>query len=276
MMPRFSKQGNPMTAQVISCDDIPNEVLSLIMFNSLDGSSLLQSRLVSCRWKMLADDVIKRLWGNHQADPGAIVLGLDVKMRALQAFIAEGIPPDNEALGYLLLFRRLHDHIISDCKVKGLPRFGVIQAGIMPQLHQYFKNQALLMLWEQIRGIIDPRPHQVQILPPLSTSDEVREWISDVRNAPLLTMVEVVNLNGKGIFALPDEIGLCTSLKALHLASNRLRSLPAALVKLTQLQVLDLRFNQFTVIPSLLQQMPANLRYAIDGNPIVRNTEMSS
>lgn len=265
-----------MSSQVTSCNNIPNEVLSLIMFNSLDGSSLLQSRSVDHRWKVIADDAIKRIWAQHRTEPGAIALGLDIKMLEIENIVAQGDPIDNEALGYLFLFRKLHDIVNTDYKVSGLTRFGMIQSGFMPQLHQHFKDLALLSLWEQIRGIIDPRPHQVQILPPLSTPSEVREWICDVRNAPLLTMVEVVNLNGLGIFALPDEIGLCTSLKALHLASNRLRSLPATLIQLTQIEVLDLRFNQFTVIPSLLQNMPAGLHYAIDGNPIKENVEMLS
>ncbi|MBS0653115.1 MAG: F-box-like domain-containing protein [Verrucomicrobia bacterium] len=258
-----------MSAEVTTSDHVPNEVLSIIMQNSLDGTTLLRSRLVCTRWKSVADDVIKLIWGKLRKDLSAATLGFDVKMRSLEGLVVQDLPQDHQQLGFLILFRRLHDLVTSECQIPQLPRSAVIQQGFMLQLHQYHKDQALMALWEQIRGIIDPKPHQVQILPPFSTPGEVREWICDVRNAPLLTMVERISLNGSGLMVLPDEIGRCIHLKALFVSANRLCSLPPSIIHLTQLEVLDLRFNRFTVFPEILHSMPANLRYGLDGNPVL-------
>lgn len=265
-----------MSAQVTTSDHVPNEVLSIIMQNYLDGPSLLRSREVCIRWKMIADDVIKLIWGKLQKDPCAAALGLDVKMSSLESLVVQDLPEDNQPLGYLMLFRRLHDLVTSEHQIAQLPRSALIHQGFMLQLHQYHKDQALMVVWEQIRGIFDPTPHKLQILPPFSTPDEVREWICDVRNASLLTMVEQISLNGSGLMVLPDEIGRCTHLKALFVSANRLRSLPPSIIHLTQLEVLDLRFNRFTAFPEILNIMPSNLRYGLDGNPVFAAQSMSS
>lgn len=265
-----------MAARVESGKAIPNEIMSFIMFNYLDGSSLLQSRLVCSRWKGLVDDVIERIWKRLQAEPAALALGLHKKMVALQQFVLQDRSLGNKGLKYLHLFRSLHDTLKTEYQFKDLTRCDVIKAGLMRQVHQYFQDQSLLLMWEQIRGIIDPRPHQVQILPSLSTPSEIREWICDDCNAPMLTMVEHFSLNGRGIRVLSDEIGRCTGLKVLQVANNCLCTLPDALIHLKQLRILELSNNEFAAFPLQLKMMPDSLLYMIEDNPVSESLEESS
>ena len=71
--------------------------------------------------------------------------------------------------------------------------------------------------------------------------------------------IEVLNLFGNQLTALPPEIGLLTNLRELYLGRNQLTSLPTEIGQLTNLRELHLEGNQLTSLPTEIGQL-TNLR----------------
>ena len=75
-----------------------------------------------------------------------------------------------------------------------------------------------------------------------------------------------LDLSGKGITELPDEIGKLVNLRELSLRENKLMALPEAIGQLTQLQSIDLFENQLA--PAIQRALPAQ--------PLVRGRRLSA
>ncbi len=64
-----------------------------------------------------------------------------------------------------------------------------------------------------------------------------------------LKNLETLNLSGKNLTTIPDEIGLLTNLISLDLSNNNLSTLPVTIEKLTKLKYLNLSNNPRLQIP---------------------------
>jgi internalin A len=70
-------------------------------------------------------------------------------------------------------------------------------------------------------------------------------------------LVDILDLSGMGLAALPPEIGQLTALTGLHLSNNQLSELPPEIGQLTALTTLDLSRNQLSKLPSEICQLTA-------------------
>ncbi len=68
-----------------------------------------------------------------------------------------------------------------------------------------------------------------------------------------------LNLSGKGLTALPPEIGQLTSLELLNLSDNNLTGLPPEIGQLTSLKWLYLGNNNLTGLPPEIIQLTSLL-----------------
>lgn len=69
-----------------------------------------------------------------------------------------------------------------------------------------------------------------------------------------------LNLYGRGIFKLPDEIGQLTNLQELYLSRSQLASLPASIGRLSNLRKLNFGDNQLASLRSGILALHAFLR----------------
>lgn len=67
--------------------------------------------------------------------------------------------------------------------------------------------------------------------------------------------------------ALPAEIGRLTKLEVLSASHNQLTGIPAEVGKLQNLQKLDLSYNQINTYPQELQDLQHNVVLDLQGNP---------
>ncbi|WP_442868233.1 leucine-rich repeat domain-containing protein [Bradyrhizobium sp. CCBAU 53415] len=77
---------------------------------------------------------------------------------------------------------------------------------------------------------------------------------------------ESLDLSGKGLKALPAEIGQLTSLKKLDLSGNQLTTLPSEINLLTNLEDLNLSDNAITSLPDGFWQLPMLIALRLNGN----------
>ncbi len=78
--------------------------------------------------------------------------------------------------------------------------------------------------------------------------------------------VQVLNLGGQDLTALPAEVGKCRNLRKLILQGNKLTTLPAEIAQLTQLQELDLYDNKFKEMPLAVASLRTLKRLDIGKN----------
>ena len=77
---------------------------------------------------------------------------------------------------------------------------------------------------------------------------------------------ETLDLSGKGLSALPEEIGQFTNLQSLDLSENQLTTLPEAISQLINLQTLYLWNNQLTTLPEAIGQFTNLQSLYLNGN----------
>jgi internalin A len=86
-----------------------------------------------------------------------------------------------------------------------------------------------------------------------------RELIAIIKRAALDGQTEL-DLSGKDITAIPNEIENSTNLQLLQLSDNQITAIPSEIENLTNLQYLDLSNNQITAIPRAIENL-TNLQY---------------
>src|SRR5919199_4178287 len=77
-----------------------------------------------------------------------------------------------------------------------------------------------------------------------------------------------LDLSGRDLGELPEEIGQLTHLTELRLARNQLTALPPEIGQLTNLTRLYLAGNQLTSLPEEIGQLTNLSRLALAGNPL--------
>lgn len=78
-----------------------------------------------------------------------------------------------------------------------------------------------------------------------------------------------LNLSGKQLTNLPQEILQHTNLQSLDLRGNQLKELPQVIWQLTNLHSLYLSNNQLKELPSGLLNLKRLQYFAVDGNPLI-------
>ena len=107
---------------------------------------------------------------------------------------------------------------------------------------QQEQDNALLTIWPKITK-------QHLTVPQLQTADQIRTWLNDASNVPLLNRITELDLGEAKLRVLPPEIASFTELQKLLLMDNQLSSLPKEIGKLKQLVWLKLSGNQLRSLP---------------------------
>jgi class 3 adenylate cyclase/CHASE2 domain-containing sensor protein len=79
-----------------------------------------------------------------------------------------------------------------------------------------------------------------------------------------------LNLAGRGLTALPSEIGQCVRLRKLFLQDNTLTSLPAEIAQCKNLQKINLAGNAFSSFPVALTKLPSLTWLSLADNDLSR------
>lgn len=82
------------------------------------------------------------------------------------------------------------------------------------------------------------------------------------------TQITSLNLSGKGLKQIPQEVFSCTNLKKLNFSNNNLSEIPKEITKLTKLEVLDLSQNQLRYIQAGLFHLGQLKRLNISHNQL--------
>ncbi|MBS0605338.1 MAG: leucine-rich repeat domain-containing protein [Verrucomicrobia bacterium] len=135
-------------------------------------------------------------------------------------------------------------------------------AGLIPfeRLSKALRSSSLMVLPCQYQRLIDTSLEKVwgrisnqinfgQSRPPYLAS-EIRAWLKDPKNIPLIQTVRTLNLSGLELTLLPSEITDLTNLEELNLSKNNLTTLPSEICNFANLQRLYLNNNQITALPS--------------------------
>lgn len=80
--------------------------------------------------------------------------------------------------------------------------------------------------------------------------------------------VTKINLSGKGLREIPENIYEYINLEKLDLSHNKIEVIPKEIVKLKKLRSLNLSFNNLTVLQSALFKLPKLKTLNLHGNKL--------
>ena len=80
--------------------------------------------------------------------------------------------------------------------------------------------------------------------------------------------VTKINLSGKGLREMPENVFDYVNLEKLNLSHNKIKVIPKEIVKLRKLRSLDLSFNDLTVLQSALFKLPKLRTLNLHGNKL--------
>jgi hypothetical protein len=114
-------------------------------------------------------------------------------------------------------------------------------------LCQRWEDETLTAFWEHVCTQLEMHG----VTPPLLTHPaDIRNWLKNPANAPLLANIKQLRMGHEIIGAIPPEIGFCTQLEQLRVCGNkRLTSIPPEIGLCTQLESVWLSGNQIPSIP---------------------------
>ncbi len=114
---------------------------------------------------------------------------------------------------------------------------------ILNECKQKLKDDSLQILAQELRGL----RHHFDI--PQGSPIEIRAWFEDAANQERLLSITVLNLEGKNLRYLPEEILRLENLELLCLSNNKFTNLPEEIGNLINLQSLSLKNNKLTSLP---------------------------
>ena len=85
---------------------------------------------------------------------------------------------------------------------------------------------------------------------------QTRTEVSTENTISDISAIEKLDLRGKDLVELPDDISMFTNLWYLHLGNTRIAHLPDSFSELTKLEALDLGHTLFTSFPIVLTTLP--------------------
>lgn len=83
-----------------------------------------------------------------------------------------------------------------------------------------------------------------------------------------IKQVKKLNLSGKNLKVIPQNVYQYTNLEKLDLSNNRIETIPSDILKLRKLRTLDLAFNQIKSLQSAIFKLPKLRILNIHGNSI--------
>ena len=114
--------------------------------------------------------------------------------------------------------------------------YEILQGTNTGQIIREGKDRALQRFAEVLR-----EGEHALAIPANSTPQQIRAWFADEANQEVLRGVTELNLSGKELRHLPDEIGRFTELESLDLSNNPLSIVPDLIASLPRLGGLDLK-----------------------------------
>jgi hypothetical protein len=213
-------------------DELPDEVLLVVLDRLVDVSNLVHAACVSRRWCRVARDW--SLWAPRYA-----LLPVAVRYRVPQ--------------------------MRSDvCWVQEYARSHVAQRALGDALVAQV-DAKLGSTMQQTK--FDLSGMRLTIVPPVVTLLEYvqRLFLSNNQLSSVpselgqLSALQWLDLNNNQLSSVPSELGLLSALVGLYLNNNQLSSVPSELGQLSALQELDLNNNQLSSVPSELGQLSARV-----------------
>jgi Leucine-rich repeat (LRR) protein len=105
---------------------------------------------------------------------------------------------------------------------------------------------------------------------PAPTSlSEIKAWLNHPANATQLNGIQMLDLSGLELRAIPPEISALTRLRQLNLSNNQISSIPDSLSKLSRLKKLDLGGNEISSIPDSLSKLSRLKKLDLAENQII-------
>ena len=83
-----------------------------------------------------------------------------------------------------------------------------------------------------------------------------------------IKQVKKLNLSGKNLKVIPQNVYQYTNLEKLDLSNNRIETIPSDILKLRKLRTLDLAFNQIKSLQSAIFKLPKLRILNLHGNSI--------
>jgi Leucine-rich repeat (LRR) protein len=83
-----------------------------------------------------------------------------------------------------------------------------------------------------------------------------------------IKQVTKLNLSGKNLKEIPENVYDYTNLEKLDLSHNQIASIPQAILKLRKLRTIDLSFNKISVLQSSIFKLPKLRVLNLHGNEI--------
>jgi len=131
-----------------------------------------------------------------------------------------------------------------------------------------------------VRNILDANGlHSIEVGGALSPLDSVGTRIGELnlqgknltvipQDIGQLASLTALRLDSNGITSLPPEIGNCTSLKFFSIAKNKLTGLPAEIGKLKSMTNLNVSQNSMTSLPSSIGGLQKLSSVRLDNNQL--------
>ena len=175
------------------------------------------------------------------------------------------IPTDIHALNVANLFRKFNDNIAGYRDIiHPLPTINCLEElmGLEEDLNA--SDHALGKLWFALAIAHKPR---------LNTINQIRKWVTDVQNQPLLDGITEIDLQSCEINRLPREIFKLRNVRKIDLSDNKLFALPTEIGCFQNLQELNLNNNYLRAIPREIAQCTSLISLDISNNVIERLPE---
>lgn len=129
------------------------------------------------------------------------------------------------------------------------------------------ENLQLISFFEQATAELPLVKEFLILIKGLSTADQalqIREWMR--KNRALLETVLALDLGGRDIKSLPEEISFFSNLRAINLSDNSLKFLPDSLGNLQKLETIGLDNNQLETLPDSFDNLQSLYAVDIRGN----------
>ncbi len=136
--------------------------------------------------------------------------------------------------------------------------YGILQGTDTSRRIQEGKDRSLQRFAEVLR-----EGEHALAIPANSTPQQIRDWFADETNQEVLRGVTILNLPGKGLKHLPDEIGTFKELEILDLSNNPIGSLPDSIATLPLLRDLYLPNIRDTYLPDSIRNWFLNAKNVV-------------
>lgn len=147
-------------------------------------------------------------------------------------------------------------------------------------LLQWSKAHDICAVWQVLTESIESEPHPLLLdffaRGDIGSAEDVQQAFSDwfeAHKETLITSVTELDLDGRCLESLPEELWQLTALEFLSLEGNRLRVLPAGIGELRELKLLNLTGNDLISLPQELGHLTQLEKLDVIGNALTELPE---